>query len=80
MLDPFLGIGTTLIAARDLGRNAVGFDLNQEYIDFIKKRLTQLAIDYENTKQVAICDDAINIPKYLTEETISLCVTSPPLC
>ena len=80
VLDPFLGIGTTLIAARDLGRNAVGFDLNQEYIDFIKKRLTQLAIDYENTKQVAICDDAINIPKYLTEETISLCVTSPPLC
>ena len=34
VLDPFLGIGTTLIAARDLGRNAVGFDLNKKYIDF----------------------------------------------
>jgi len=28
VLDPFAGIGTTLIAARDLERNAVGFDLN----------------------------------------------------
>ena len=32
VLDPFVGIGTTLVAARDLGRNAVGFDLNQKYM------------------------------------------------
>jgi hypothetical protein len=38
VLDPFVGIGTTLIAARDLERNAVGFDLNPKYIDFAKKR------------------------------------------
>ncbi len=37
VLDPFVGIGTTLVAARDTGRNAVGFDLNQEYIDFTKE-------------------------------------------
>lgn len=79
VLDPFAGIGTTLVAARDLGRNAVGFDLNQEYIDFTNKRFTQTQLDFgENTKQIAICDDAINIPKYLNEETVSLCVTSPP--
>ncbi len=78
VLDPFLGIGTTFIAARDLGRNAVGFDLREKYIDFSKKRLAQLEIDYYNTKQIAICDDAINIPKYLDENTISLSVTSPP--
>ncbi len=80
VLDPFVGIGTTLIAARDLGRNAVGFDLNQKYVDFANKRLSQLNMSLfaENTKQVAICDDAINIPKYLDEETVSLCVTSPP--
>jgi DNA modification methylase len=79
VLDPFLGIGTTLVAAQDLGRNAVGFDLNQEYIDFTSKRLTQTQLDFEeNTKQIAICDDAINISKYLNEETVSLCVTSPP--
>jgi len=77
VLDPFVGIGTTLIAARDLERNAVGFDLNKKYIDFTKKRLSQSHL-FPVTKQIAICDDAINIPNYLEENTISLSVTSPP--
>ncbi len=80
VLDPFVGIGTTLIAARDLERNAVGFDLNQKYIDFCNTKLSQLNMSLfaNSTKQIAICDDAINIPRYLNEETVSLCVTSPP--
>ena len=79
VLDPFVGIGSTLVAARDIERNAVGFDLNQEYIDFTNKRFAQARLDFEeNTKQIAICDDAINISKYLNEETVSLCVASPP--
>jgi len=79
VLDPFVGIGTTLIAAQDLERNAVGFDLNKEYIDFITKRFAQTQLDFgDKTNQIAINDDAINIPKYLYEETISLCITSPP--
>ncbi|MCX6817666.1 MAG: DNA methyltransferase [Candidatus Aenigmarchaeota archaeon] len=77
VLDPFAGIGTTLIAASDLERNAVGFDLKKEYIEFTKKRLSQKKLE-EKTKQIPILDDAINIPKYLNEETVSLCVTSPP--
>jgi hypothetical protein len=32
ILDPFVGSGTTLIAAQDCGRNAVGFDLQAKYI------------------------------------------------
>jgi DNA modification methylase len=77
VLDPFVGTGTTLVAARDLERNAVGFDLNQKYIDFANKRLSQTPL-FSNTKQIAICDDAINIPNYLEENTVSLSVTSPP--
>ena len=30
VVDPFVGSGTTLLSAQDLGRNAVGFDLQQE--------------------------------------------------
>lgn len=78
VLDPFVGIGTTLMASRDSDRNAVGFDLNPKYIDFTKKRLAETAELWTTTQQVAICDDAINIPKYLNENTVSLAVTSPP--
>jgi DNA modification methylase len=79
VLDPFSGIGTMLIAAKDLERNAIGFDLNKEYITFSKKRLSQAHLNFgEDTKQIPICDDSINISEYLDEETVSLCVTSPP--
>jgi len=77
VLDPFVGIGTTLIAAQDLNRNAVGFDLSEEYIKIAKKRLAQSRLNY-NTQQIAICDEAHNIPEYFEENTVSLCITSPP--
>jgi len=77
VLDPFVGIGTTLIAARDLERNAVGFDLNKKYIDFTKQRLSQSPL-FSDTKQIAICDDAMNISDYLNENTVALSITSPP--
>lgn len=77
VLDPFVGIGTTLIAARDLNRNAVGFDLSQKYIDYIDKRLQQDTL-YSETEQIAVCDDANNTAKYLKPNSVSLSVTSPP--
>jgi DNA modification methylase len=41
VLDPFLGSGTTAEVARKLGRNAVGFELNEDYRPLIEKRLAQ---------------------------------------
>lgn len=77
VLDPFVGIGTTLLAAQDLNRNAVGFDLKENYVNISKSRLSQSRI-FNDTKQLAITDEAHNIPQYFKEETISLTVTSPP--
>lgn len=77
VLDPFVGSGTTLVSAKDTGRNAIGFDLQQEYVDLSNERLLQQNL-FESGKQIAICDDAHNIPEYMDEETVSLIVTSPP--
>lgn len=77
VIDPFVGIGTTLLAAQDLNRNAVGFDLKKEYIDIAKSRLAQ-GNPLNTTQQMAIKDDARNIPQYLKEKTVALAVTSPP--
>jgi len=41
VLDPFMGSGSTAIAARLLGRNYVGCELNQKYIAIAEKRLVE---------------------------------------
>jgi len=39
ILDPFIGSGTTAIAAKNLKRNFVGYEIEKEYIDIANKRL-----------------------------------------
>ena len=41
VLDPFCGCGTTLVAAKNLNRNYIGFEINPVYYDNILKRLNQ---------------------------------------
>jgi DNA modification methylase len=77
VLDPFVGSGTTLVAARDTLRNAVGFDLSPRYVDLSRGRLGQQTL-FGDCQQIAVCDDARNVPNYLPEESVSLIVTSPP--
>jgi len=81
ILDPFVGSGTSLIAAQDLNRNAVGFDLKPEYIQLCEQRLTQnrdLLNSFQASSQVAIQDDSHFISEYIEPETIALIWTSPP--
>lgn len=78
VLDPFVGSGSTLIAARDSERNAVGFDLSSDYIALCRNRLDESEDLLVNTDQLAIQEDARNIYRYFSEESISLIVTSPP--
>ena len=78
VLDPFVGSGTTLIAAQDCNRNAVGFDLHKRYIDLSESRLAENANMFGNSKQLAICEDALKIREYLPDESVSLIFTSPP--
>lgn len=77
VLDPFVGSGTTLVAARDADRNSVGFDLQERYIDLCRERLAQGTL-VGDSKQIAIHDDARSIPQYLEPETVALIWTSPP--
>ena len=77
VLDPFNGIGTTLLAAKDLDRNAVGFDINPKYCRISKQRLAQSKLAGGST-QIVVCDDALNIPAHVESESVQLIFTSPP--
>ena len=39
VLDPFLGTGTSAIAAKSLGRNFIGFELDKKYVDISESKL-----------------------------------------
>ena len=77
VLDPFVGSGTTLVAAQDTNRNAVGFDLHAGYVDLSESRLGGADL-FTSTAQVAVHDDASSIAEYLEPGSVSLVLTSPP--
>ncbi len=70
VMDPFLGSGTTSLAAKNLNRNSVGYEINHNFIPYIKQKLNVnqgdiFSTDYSFLKQENIKTEFMNEIKKL---------------
>lgn len=77
ILDPFVGVGSTLLAAKTLGKHGIGFEISEEYVQIAKQRLKQGNF-FEKGETEIYCEDARNLFEYVRRGSIDLCITSPP--
>ncbi len=77
VLDPFAGSGSTLVAAREAGKDAIGFELSPKYITLAKRRLDEPGLKaggHIDLRQ----GDASALLDTLEAGSVDLCITSPP--
>ncbi len=83
ILDPFLGVGSTLIAAKRLGKNGIGIELNPDYIKIATERINNTKCNVQNcnpqnnTSQI-ILGDSRKMLKNINDNSVDLCLNSPP--
>ncbi|MCK8620520.1 hypothetical protein LNP09_06075 [Apilactobacillus kunkeei] len=78
VLDPFLGVGSTLKAAALTGRNGIGIELTSRWVELSKERLEKEVGKGTSDKFTIINGDSSKELKKLNDESVDFVVTSPP--
>lgn len=79
VLDPFVGIGSTLKACVLEGRRGIGIELNKKYVKLSKDRLKEEVVNVKQQKeQKILTGDARTVLRKLESDSVDFIVTSPP--
>jgi len=78
VLDPFAGIGSTMVAAKKLNRDSIGIELYRDYIDFAEKRINEKTGDSVNIIHHGDCREVLQELQVNCANSIDFCITSPP--
>mgnify|MGYP003334039904 CR=1 FL=1 len=82
VLDPFMGIGSTVLASMNQGMKGIGFDLSKDFCGIAKDRIGKfqgtLTSEFEIINPDVYNKDSRTISKIIPEGSVDLVVTSPP--
>ena len=78
IIDPFMGSGSTLVSALNLGKQGIGFEIKQEYIRLAESRLAQKPLMSKFLEPIIFHESAKKITQKLEPGSVDLCITSPP--
>lgn len=79
IFDPFMGVGSTVVAAKNLGKHGIGIELNAEYVEKANSRFQQAGFldSTEGTFEIH-CANALDLSQYVAADSVDLVITSPP--
>lgn len=77
VLDPFLGVGSTIKACVELDREGFGVELSSKWCKITRKRLSEES-NYELDDEHLICGDSRKLKDYFDKNFFDFIVTSPP--
>lgn len=77
VLDPFLGVGSTIKACLELEREGFGIELSPKWCEVTRRRLLEES-RYEVDDEHLICGDSRNLKEYFDKDFFDFIITSPP--
>ncbi len=78
ILDPFAGVGSTLLAAKESGKDAIGLEISPEFVQIAEGRLSQMNLFGEETEIKIHTADSRELYRYISPNSVDMVVTSPP--
>ncbi len=82
VLDPFVGSGSTVVAALEEGKSGIGLDISAKYIALAEQRCTEIRTLWDEGSKCQRADlhvsEADELLQYVRPNSVDLCVTSPP--
>lgn len=77
VFDPFLGVGSTLLAAKNLNRNGIGIELYEKFAEMAKEVLKQKTLVVHGEQKI-VNGNSRELDKHVEPDTVQLTFTSPP--
>jgi DNA modification methylase len=84
VLDPFVGLGSTILAAEELGKTGIGLDIYPSFVKKAQERLAQLRLPTtesqpaSNPRSRFHCVDARYLRRVVPIDSVDIVITSPP--